>query len=267
MSFIGDILGAITGSTKASKTAAKAATDAANINANTLNTFYNKSEANLSPYSDAGKPASEQYNALLGLPSSVSQQDAEGGFQNYLNNFGFQHELDQGSKAIIGNQASRRLLGSGSTLKALQNYGLTTRDQYRTNYLNSIGNQQALGLNAASALAGVGSNYSGQLVANQNSKATAVGNAALAGAASNTNLLGSALGAAAMLSDERAKTIVAKVGELPDGLPIYEYTYSGDDTVHIGPVAQEVALYQPWALGPVRADGMMTVDYARLEAA
>lgn len=264
MSFIADIL---TGSGKATKKAVNASNDAAKINDATLREFYGKAETGLAPYEQAGAGVSQQYNALLGLPSTVSQQDAEGGFQNYLNNFGFQHELDQGSTAIRGNQASRRLLGSGSTLKALQNYGLTTRDTYRTNYLNSIGNQQALGLSAASAQAGVGSNYSGQLVANQNSKATNIGNAALAGAANNTNFLGSALGAAAMLSDERAKTIIAKVGELSDGLPLYEYTYNGDDTVHIGPVAQEVAMYRPEALGPVRSDGMMTILPHMLEAA
>lgn len=197
----------------------------------------------------------------------MTQPEAETGFQNYLNNFGFQHELDTGSTAIRGNQASRRLLGSGSTLKSLQNYGLGLRDQYRGNYLNALGNQQALGLNASSALAGVGSNYSGQLVSNQNSRATNIGNAALAGAANNTNFLGSALSAAAMLSDERAKIVTAKVGELEDGLPIYRFRYTGNPWEHTGPLAQDVALYRPWAIGPVREDGMLTILPDMLEAA
>lgn len=204
---------------------------------------------------------------MLGLPSSVTPEQAQTGFQNYLDNFGFQHELDQGSTAIRGNQASRRLLGSGSTLKRLQDYGLGTRDQYRTNYLNAIGNQQALGLNAASAQAGVGSNYSGQLVANQNSRASNIGNAALAGAANNTNFLGAAMSAAAMLSDERAKIVTAKVGEMEDGLPIFRFRYIGSDLEHTGPLAQDVANYRPWALGPVRDDGMMTILPDMLEAA
>lgn len=197
----------------------------------------------------------------MGLPSSVTQPEAETGFQNYLHNFGFDHELATGSTAIRGNQASRRLLGSGSTLKRLQDYGLGLRDQYRTNYMNALGNQQALGLNAASSLAGVGSNYSGQLAANNNSRATNIGNAALAGAANNTNFLGAALGAAAMLSDERAKIVTARIGELEDGLPIYRFRYTGSDIEHTGVLAQEVAMYRPEALGPVRPDGMMTVNY------
>lgn len=211
--------------------------------------------------------AGARYNALLGLPSSESAATAQGGFQDYLDNFGFQHDLDTGSRAIIGNQASRRLLGSGSTLKALQNYGLGERAQYQQNYLNQVGGQQAAGLSAANALSGVGTAYTGQVSNNNNSAASAVGNAALAGAASNTNLLGSALGAAAMLSDERAKTITAKLGELPDGLPVYRFTYIGSPIEHTGPLAQDVALYRPWALGPVRKDGMLTIRPDLLEVA
>ncbi len=210
--------------------------------------------------------AQDNYNALLGLPSNISQDQAKSGFQNYLDNFGFQHELDQGSKAIIGNQASRRLLGSGSTLKALQNYGLDTRSQYQQNYMNQLGNQQAAGLGAATSLAGVGSNYTGQVSANNNSRATNIGNAALAGASMNTNLLGSAMGAAAMLSDERAKIITAKVGELEDGLPVFRYRYVGSPLEQTGVIAQDVALYRPWALGPVRDDGLLSVDYEKLTA-
>lgn len=275
MSFIGkllggfgsSIIGGVTGTTAATKAATKASNDAANQNNALLTDIWHGNQSNINPFVQSGSAARDQYNAELGLPSPVSQEDAQSGFQNYLNNFGFQHDLDTGSTAIRGNQASRRLLGSGSTLKALQNYGLGLRSQYQGNYMNYLGNQQAAGLSAANSLAGTSTAYTGQVVQNNDSRATNIGNAALAGAAANTNFLGSALSAAAMLSDERAKIITAKVGELEDGLPIFRFRYIGSDLEHTGPLAQDVALYRPWAIGPVRDDGMLTILPDMLEAA
>ncbi len=267
MSFVGKILGSITGSNQASKDARKASQYATDTNNALARDIFQQTTGRLDPYSQSGLQAQGYYNALLGLPSSVSQEDAQGAFNNYLSNFGFDSELENGSRAIIGNQASRRLLGSGSTLKSLQRFGLGLRDQYRGNFLNSIGNQQAGGLQAASALAGVGSQYTGQVSANNNQNAANIGNAALARAGSNTNFLSGLISSAALLSDERAKTITAKVGELEDGLPIYRFTYNGDDIEHVGPLAQDVFLYRPWAMGPVRPDGMLTIQPDLLEAA
>lgn len=267
LGFVGDIIGGITGSNKASKTAAKAATYAADTNNALARDVFSQTTARIDPYSQSGLAAQNNYNALIGLPSPVAAPVAQEGFTNYLNNFGYNQELQRGSQAIVGNQAARRLLGSGSTLKSLQDYGVGLRGQFGQNYLNLLGNQQAAGLNAATSLAGVGSQYTGQVSANNNSRASAVGNAALAGAASSTNFLSSLISGAAMLSDERAKTITAKVGELEDGLPIYRYTYNGSDTEHVGVLAQDVALYRPHALGPVRADGMLSVDYSKIPEA
>lgn len=267
ISFIGDIIGGITGSTKASKTAAKAATDAAAMNTNLAREIYGQTVARIDPYSQSGLNAQARYNALIGLPSAVPQGEAQQGFQNYLTNFGFQHDLDQGSQAIIGNQASRRLLGSGSTLKALQNYGLGLRNQFAGNYLNLLGNQQAAGLNAATSLSGAGSNYTGQVSANNNAAASAVGNAALSRAASNTNFLGSAITAAAMLSDRRAKTDVKRIGKLDSGVGIYSYRYKGSDAPQVGVMAQEVEKKRPDAMGPRTPEGFRTVNYLQLARA
>lgn len=229
--------------------------------------IYSQTVARIDPYSQSGLNAQANYNALIGLPSAVPQGQAQAGFNNYLTNFGFQHELDQGSQAVIGNQASRRLLGSGSTLKALQTYGLGLRNQYAGNYLNLLGNQQAAGLGAATSLAGAGSNYTGQVSANNNSRASAVGNAALAGASNNMNFLGSAMSAAAMLSDERAKTDIKRIGKLDSGVGIYSYRYKGSDAPQVGVMAQEVEKKRPDALGPRTREGFRTVNYLQLARA
>jgi len=82
---------------------------------------------------------------------------------------------------------------------------------------------------------------------------------------------GTALGAYAG-SDARLKTNVEKVGELPDGLGIYEWDYlpiEGQIADYMpagrqrGVMADEVAELRPWALGPV-IEGYATVNYGAL---
>jgi len=80
--------------------------------------------------------------------------------------------------------------------------------------------------------------------------------------------LGGTLGAAAikygaplMLSDRRAKENIRRVGTLDNGLPVYLYTYIGDDTPMIGVMADEVEVVAPHAV-VTGADGLKRVNYA-----
>jgi hypothetical protein len=63
---------------------------------------------------------------------------------------------------------------------------------------------------------------------------------------------------AAMSCDIRLKENIERIGETPAGLPLYRFDYIGGERGVIGPMAQEVAIMQPDALGPV-IDGYMTV--------
>jgi hypothetical protein len=76
-------------------------------------------------------------------------------------------------------------------------------------------------------------------------------------------LSGAAQGASAALaaSDRRLKSNIEKVGELDDGLGVYEYDIFGERTR--GVMADEVERLRPWALGPV-IEGFQTVDYGVL---
>ena len=56
--------------------------------------------------------------------------------------------------AITGNAATRGMLESGSTLKAVQKFGQNNAQQYVGNWLSALGNQQSTGLSAGNALAG-----------------------------------------------------------------------------------------------------------------
>lgn len=75
--------------------------------------------------------------------------------------------------------------------------------------------------------------------------------------------LGMGLQGASLLSDARTKENIVHIGQTEGGLPIYTYNYLGDNTTHMGVMAQEVAAYQPEALGePV--GGYMTVNYGKV---
>lgn len=76
-------------------------------------------------------------------------------------------------------------------------------------------------------------------------------------------LAGAGIQGGMMLSDERAKEDIDRVGETDGGLPVYTYRYKGDDTVHMGVMAQEVDRMQPKASGPSIA-GLRTVNYAEV---
>ncbi len=72
-----------------------------------------------------------------------------------------------------------------------RNYKTNRYDTLTNNLLNLSGQ----GLQAGGALAGVGTQYAGQVSANNNAAASATGNAALAGAANTTGMVNNALGA------------------------------------------------------------------------
>jgi hypothetical protein len=79
--------------------------------------------------------------------------------------------------------------------------------------------------------------------------------------------LASGAGSALVASDRRLKTNIAKVGELQDGLGVYDFDYidqgfgSGRQR---GVMADEVARLRPWALGPKIDGEYATVHYGRL---
>lgn len=64
-------------------------------------------------------------------------------------------------------------------------------------------------------------------------------------------------------SDARLKEDIAEVGRLANGLGLYRFRYIGEETVHVGVMAQEVVGVDPLAV--VRgADGYLRVNYDRL---
>jgi hypothetical protein len=172
------------------------------------------------------------------------------GLQNYLNSSGYNFLLDSGSKAITNNAASRGLLNSGSTLKALNQFGQNLASTKLDNYLGHLADITKISLGAGGLVSDAGQISSGQ-------------------GSSSTGGLGKFIGGI-LASDPRVKINIEKVGEFADGLGIYEFDYNRDIDPSLpanrmrGVMADEVEKLRPWALGPTR-NGYRTVNYERLD--
>lgn len=124
------------------------------------------------------------------------------------------------------------------------------------------GAQQAANIQGAAAnignLLGQGANaYAASQIAQANAKAQAM---------SGLMQLGGTLGAAALMapvaSDRRVKEDIKQVGQMENGLPVYTFRYIGDNTVHMGVMAQDVEAVNPDAV--VEINGIKHVNYGAL---
>ena len=127
------------------------AQSAANTGAGQSLTGYNYLSANpliAQEQTAAGNASTSQGNTqgaiaqLLGT-APVTQQ-TQTGFNNYLNSTGYQFQQQQGTNALEGSAAAKGILNSGSTAKALTQYGQGLAGQSFNNYLG-----QLQGLNTA----------------------------------------------------------------------------------------------------------------------
>ena len=65
------------------------------------------------------------------------------------------------------------------------------------------------------------------------------------------------------VSDTRLKADIERIGQTPDGLPLYHFRYIGDSQLYRGVMAQDVLQYMPEAVVE-REDGYLMVDYRML---
>lgn len=176
-------------------------------------------------------------NALLSGDTS--------GFDQFKKSTGFDFMAEQGSRGITGNAAAGGLLRSGSTGKALMNYGNQMNNQYANNFMDRLGQQADIGFKAGNLLSGAGNRSSG-------SSSTKPGIAGF-------------LGQAIKASDLRLKTEIKRVGTYGE-IGMYRFKYISGQGPFIGVMAQDVEKKYPEALGPV-IGGYMTVDYDKLREA
>ncbi|SLK03722.1 hypothetical protein [Novosphingobium mathurense] len=116
---------------------------------------------------------------------------ARNAFTNYLNNSDYAFQSALGKQDVTGVYAGNGTFQSGAALQALQDRQNNINQGYLGSYLNSLGNQQGVGLSAGSALAGVGSNYANSLGSIYTGNAANQANAKLVGAANTGQAINS----------------------------------------------------------------------------
>jgi len=118
-------------------------------------------------------------SAAPASPPPTTQASAEAAFQTFRDNTGYKFGLDEAMGAVRGGFSGAGTLQSGAALQALQQRGKNISDSSFYDYLGALGNQQGVGLSAASAQAGVGQNYTNSMSQINANRADAQGNAAL----------------------------------------------------------------------------------------
>lgn len=119
--------------------------------AHTANQGFRYAKNNLGSFVSEGRNANTDISDLLTNPNANSAA-----FKNYLNSTGYKFQLQQGTQAISGSAASRGLLNSGGTAKALLSYGQGLAGNYFQSYLQDLGAQADRGLVAGKAITDAG---------------------------------------------------------------------------------------------------------------
>lgn len=139
---------------------------------------YGQNEGRALPQFGQASPASPAPGA--------TPQSALAAFDQYRNSTGYQFRLREGMNALNSGYAGRGVLQSGAAIKGALDYGQNIASGEFGNYLNSLQTQQNVGAGAASAQAGVGQNFAGNVTNLNTANANALASGAVA-SANNTN--------------------------------------------------------------------------------
>lgn len=128
-----------------------------------------------------------------GVPQAGPQQPQVNGrdaFRTFLENSDYGFQFGEGANKVNSGYAGAGTLQSGAAMKGLEDYRQNLQQGYRGEFLNLLGNQQALGASSAGAQAGVATQMGNTISANNNSAGTAAANAALSKQNGFANVLG-----------------------------------------------------------------------------
>lgn len=161
---------------KAANTAADAQAQATAQNNALARDIYGQNRAALAPFQQNVEPANALMAGALGYGNTGFYKDM---FRNFIQNSDYGFQFGEGANKVNSGFAGAGTLQSGAAMKALEDYRQNLQSGYRGEFNSLIGSQQGLGLGAASALAGVGTNYSNAVMANNQNAGDAAANAAL----------------------------------------------------------------------------------------
>jgi hypothetical protein len=139
--------------------AAGAQRDAANQASQTQRDMYLQSQEAQQPFHDAGVAATNTLGGYYGLPG-YQKQDLSKAIAGLP---GYQFQLGQGVQAIDRSQASRGLLNSGATGKALAQYGQGLAQSYSGQYISGLQEIANRGEGATQSTAAAGAGAANQI--------------------------------------------------------------------------------------------------------
>lgn len=197
-----------------------------------------------SPSIATGNNATNFIGQLLGVSDGGNAFDA---FSKYKDLAGYAPALRDMQRGVVGGQASKGLLNSGSTSTKLLQKGQELDSSTFGNFLQQLAGLSGLGLQGGGLVTNAGQTSSSQ-----------------GGGPSTASTIASAVGTiASIFSDRRTKRDITHIQDFDDGLGLYTFRYLDDEELRLGVMADEVEKIRPWALGPV-VGGFKTVNYARL---
>lgn len=181
-------------SSSATNKAAKSQAQVAATNNALQERIYNENRNLLAPDIQSGRDASSLLSDFLGVSGDGAR--AQSALDTFLRSTGYQEATSRGTEAIVGNRAASGVLGSGATLKAVNDYGRTSAMSYADRWLNLLSDRAGAGERAASAATGVANTYVTGVTGNNQNAADATSNAALQNGSIWSNALAGVAGAA-----------------------------------------------------------------------
>lgn len=146
---------------------------------------FQQQRADLQPYREAGLPALDATQSLLGLQGPDAAAAAMAQFQQSP---GYQFQLDQGLRAVDAGAAANSMLRSGATMKAEQAFGSGLAAQEFGNYYNRLFALSKLGEAAAAGGVDTSNAAASTAISGANAQSSIYGNTA-AGLGNTVNSL------------------------------------------------------------------------------
>ena len=129
-------------------------------------------QSTYSPVVAQGNSASNAIASLLGLNGESAQTE---GFDTFRNSSGYNFIKDQGIRGIEAGNASKGLLGSGATLKAITSYSSDLARSFLDSYLANLGGLSGSGLSAGQIINSAGNTANSQSTSSGTSKGSSFG--------------------------------------------------------------------------------------------
>lgn len=231
-------------------TGADAAQRAGEAGAGAARYQFDQARSTLMPYIAFGNNALPTLTDLQSNPEALQNSSA------------YKFRLDQGMNAITRKAAAAGFRGSGNVLYELQNFGQGLASEEYQNEFNRRYSLAQLGQSSAAALAGAS-------VQAGNTMANSLTQGGLGAAQAQSGLFGGLAQGAGMglgylfaTSDLRVKDNISLLYKDSRGFNWYEFTYKGNNTKHVGVIAQEVEQILPEAV--VEFNGIKHVNYGML---